>query len=398
MLILFWVFFPSSGFSRNVILFVGDGMGQAVITAARWEKALSKQTLALDSIEFTAFSKTHSADDIVTDSAAGATALACGAKTNNGSLGVDTGGKKLQTLAEIVKATGRSVGMVTNTRITHATPAAFYAHIAARDDEDTIASQLLRSDLDLALGGGRRHFQQNQLDSGKWTLCKTYQALISEGASSKKPVLGLFAKSHLAYMTDRKGETDEPTLTQMTEFAVNLLKKNRKGFFLMVEGGRIDHAEHDNNVKEAIYEMIELDNAIQKAQQIISSDKKLKESTLVLVTSDHETGGLAINGYLQPGSSMIDRIVEARQDHLLKAFKPKDVSYPILSFATGPKAAGTPKGMEIAAHTGVDVPVYAWGIGAENVHGTLDNTDIFHIMKKFLLENKRHDKRSGHHS
>ncbi|MBI4055314.1 MAG: alkaline phosphatase [Elusimicrobia bacterium] len=356
---------PPPLLAKNVILFIGDGMGPAVLTATRLYHKGAAGSLILDSLPYVAITKTYSADNRVTDSAAGATAIATGQKTKNNALSQDVtsipgkkNGKNLKTIAEIAREMGKAVGIVTTTRITHATPAAFYAHVHHREQENEIARQLLESAFDLFLGGGLKKFNSEALQANKkFTVVYTRQELFQKGLRTERPLLGLFQPDHLTYMADRDvSHRSQPTLSDLTSFALQKLSQNEKGYFLMVEGGRIDLAEHENLARHAISETLELDHAVRTAIRLA----RLKE-TLLLVTADHETGGLAINGY------------PSHDEDLL----------PYLSFATGPQS---PVKKEFADHTGVDIHTYAIGKGARRIHGTLDNTELFEIMWKVLKD------------
>ncbi|MEK7390212.1 MAG: alkaline phosphatase [Elusimicrobiota bacterium] len=356
---------PSAAFAaKNVVLFIGDGMGQAVITAARLHYHGARGSLGLERMPYTAFSKTYSLDSTVTDSAAGATALATGRKVANGELSMSSGAV-LATVAELAKLSGKSVGIVSTTRLTHATPAAFYGHVKDRDGEGDLARQLLNSNFDVFLGGGLKKFDPALiLKAGKFELVRTRSELVRAASSplsgrERKPLLGLFNNDHLSYEVDRSSTSEEPSLAELTDAALAVLRRNPKGFFLMVEGGRIDHAEHENHAARALGEMNAFDAAISLALGRVDLGE-----TLVIVTSDHETGGVSLNGYPAHGESLL--------------------TYPNLTFASGPGQALTPPvallADDSAKHTAVDVPVYAAGAGAQAVHGVMENTDLFPIM------------------
>ncbi|HLG19382.1 MAG TPA: alkaline phosphatase [Bdellovibrionota bacterium] len=363
--------------AKNIILFIGDGLGTTTITATRVYFRSARGNLAIDRLPYTAMLKTYASDKVVTDSAAAATALASGVKTKNDVLGEDESavpgtkdGKSTITVAELAKKAGKAVGLVTTTRITHATPAAFYAHIHHRDLEKQIAEELLHSSFDLFLGGGRKYFDVGRLrKEGEIEVISTAEELATVGKKygnlpPPHPILGLFHEDHMSYESDRKAKgVTEPSLPEMTEAAIAILSRNPRGFFLMVEGGRIDHAAHTNRIQDLLMETFIFDRAIEQALALTST-----KDTLVLVTADHETAGVSLNGYPDHG---------------------QDISaYPFLTFVSRPgqKANPTlalPYG-EDALHTGTDVPLYASGPGAREVHGTLDNTDLFPIMKKAL--------------
>lgn len=379
---ILWAGIQGAWAAKNIILFIGDGMGQGIVTATRIKYQKAPGQLHMDALPYTAVVKTYSHDSLVTDSAAAATAIGCGAKTLNDVLGQDStavagrkDGRPVECISEIAKKKGKSVGLVTTTEITHATPAAFYAKINHRDLATEIGQQLLKSNFDLFLGGGKKYFDTSAMAKDPSLALKTNKEdLKSDKDSSdlgRKKIVGLFADKHLSYELTRPVESAEPSLVQMTFYAINLLKNNKKGFFLMVEGGRIDHALHANKTAEALREAHEFDKAIGYAIQHLNKSGLMKD-TLVLVTADHETGGLSINGYPPHG-------VDVAQ-------------FPHTSYASGPGAEGKPPFALIlpagedksALHTGIDVTLFATGPGAQEVHGTWENTAIFELMKKHL--------------
>jgi len=382
--------------AKNVILLVGDGMGFPQLTLARIEKAgenlseYSSVELSMDRMEASGYVSTYSANSFVTDSAPAATAIATGDKTNNGVIGQDAtavqgikDGKNLTTILEMAEKAGLSTGLITTTRITHATPAAFYAHVDNRDNESEIADQLLLSNVDVILGGGLQYFVgKNQTDpTGKAGKRTDDKNLLSEfklqdyvaayngsafqnvDANSTERLLGLFDSSHMLYELERRSSPDqEPSLADMTKKAISILSKNTKGFFLMVEGGRIDHAGHERNLSKIVADTLAFDDAVNASLDFALHDGR----TLVVVTADHECGGLVLQpeNLVQYESGSIDPIF---------ASGTTKTSGPRYDFITE---------MEEATHTAVDVPIMASGPGAEMIcGGKIDNTQIFQIMK-----------------
>jgi len=385
--------------AKNVILLIGDGMGFPQLTLARIDKAgenLSEYAsveLFMDGMEQTGYVSTFSANSFVTDSAPAATAMATGHKTNNGVIGQDAtavpkkmDGKNLTTILELAEKAGLSTGLITTTRITHATPAAFYAHVDNRDNESEIADQLSKSNVEVILGGGLQYFvgKNDSVPTGKESKRNDDRNLLADFASqgyafvhngtafqkvdAKKTekLLGLFESSHLQYELERQSAKEmDPSLAEMTEKAIGILSKNPKGFFLMVEGGRIDHAGHERNLSKIVTDTLAFDEAVETALDFATQNN----NTLVLITADHECGGLV----LQP-----ENLAEYEGG----------VIDPI--FASGTARTSGPRydfitEMDEATHTAVDVPVMASGPGAEKVsHGKLDNTQIFEIMKEAL--------------
>ena len=403
----------------GAVLFIGDGMGPAYVTVTRVARGGSRGTLRIDGLPYTALSRTYSADSPVTDSAAAATAMACGQKTVNGVLGEDASaiyarqdGARLESIAVWAKKRGMRVGLVTTTTVTHATPAAFYASEKDRENEAGIAKQAVASGIDLLLGGGRKFFPdelRTQARTGGWTVVETAGDLRAI-AGLDRHVLGLFAEGHLPYQPEielaRKdaeggspagsgapGARDVPTLPEMTRWAIDRLKGSGQPFFLMVEGGRIDHAGHANWARTLVDETAAFDEAVG-----IAVDGLDPKTALVLVTADHETGGLALNGYPDEKDGIWSTYRDPQGDK-------GDGPYPVVTFSSGPgtkrqtrrpphgeddaRPSGIPLGS--AAHTGVDVALYAWGAGAELVHGTLDNTAVYDILRT-QLEGTSHAK------
>lgn len=393
---------PASGSDEqtiNVILMIGDGMGFSQTTLARMDKAdrnlalYENTSLRMDEMERAGYVSTYSANSLVTDSAPASTAMATGEKTNNGVISQDSqavqgirDGRNLTTILEMAEKAGLSTGVVTTTRITHATPAAFYAHVDNRDNESEIADQLLTSGVEVALGGGLSYFLGGNDTSpaggkGKRSddrnlieeaTCKGYAFVYNGTAFDELDVenttklLGLFENSHMLYELQRLNSSNrEPSLADMTGTSIDILSRNPKGFFLMVEGGRIDHACHERSLDNTSADTLAFDEAVGRALDFASSNNR----TLVIVTADHECGGLV----LQPAD--------------LDTYEAGGVK-PVFGSGTtkteGPRYDFITE-MEEATHTAVDVPIMASGPGSELVgQGRMDNTDIFLVMKKAL--------------
>ncbi|MDX7855433.1 alkaline phosphatase [Aeromonas caviae] len=420
---------PPEPRAKNVIFFLGDGMGLNTLTASRIYGVGEEGSLTIDTLPETAFIKTFSHDAQVTDSAPSMAAYMTGVKSNNGVISMDSdatqesdcsqsGGKAVTTLLELAKADGRGTGVVTTTRVTHATPAATYAHICNRDLEADIAVQMvpggsgynsaLREGLDVVLGGGSGFFLpsadkgkridgRNLIDEMK---AKGYQfaATLDElnQADASKPLLGLFGSSHMKYDLDRPAS--EPSLAQMTLAAIKQLKDKEKGYFLMVEGGRIDHALHDTNAKRALQDTLAFDNAIQAAiNEVKKTDPELK-NTLIVVTADHDHT-MTINGYSAKGNKVLDLVKNADGSTQNDADgKP----FTTLVFGNGPnrqdqrptltsdevmaddylQETGVKLGSE--THGGGDVMLFAGGAGSSQFKGTLDNTRVFGKLREAL--------------
>ncbi len=367
--------------AKNAILFIGDGMGPTQMTAGRLYKGGSFYKMNYENFTHTGYSKTYSSDTYTTDSAAGATALATGVKSYNGSISMtdpkwekDHKSKPLQTIADLAKAAGKSVGIITTTRITHATPACYFAHVLQRDSEAEIAEQVLTSEVDLWIGGGREFFTPKK-EGGKREDGKNILRLMEDkgahvvnsldGMKNIKTldhqVLALFSDSHIAY---KQSGQSEAMLDDMVEEAIRLLSQNPKGYFLIVEGGRVDHASHINQEEKMMAEMVDLDNAVGYAMKTVDLG-----DTLIVITADHETAGASISGYgpheIAEGKRILGNTIPRKK---------MEKKRPILTWATGP--GRSLYNMYSAAHTAVDVPIGAIGAGAHYFSGWMDNTQI----------------------
>lgn len=301
---------------KNVIFMIGDGMGSEQLWAG-W--LANKGRLNIVTLPVTGFSCTTSASHTVTDSAAGGTALACGHKAINGHVGLTPSGHSVVSLLNLAEEQGKSTGLVVTKDITDATPAAFYAHVADRRMAAEIAAQLPASGAEFVRGGGHAHFTDEQL------------AAMREGGMDVE----LTAEKHMA-PASRRGDV----LPQDVARALEVLSANEKGFFLMVEGSQIDTACHANDLREMVYEMLDFDKAV----GVVLEWMKTHPDTLLVITADHQTGGL----------SLLD----------------------------GDKEKGSVRGVFTTDwHSGITVPVYAAGAGAAPFGGIHDNTGVFELIK-----------------
>jgi alkaline phosphatase len=288
---------------ENVIVLVGDGMGFDHIQTT----AFVHDSLEMESFDATGYTKTYQLDGQVTDSAAAGTALATGFKAYNGQVSVygpkpDT---KVTTLLEVAENLGMSTGLVSTTRITHATPAAYGAHNRNRDNEGEIAGDLVESGAEVLLGGGMREWSDERLSAAEEAGYEVVTDSSELQETTADQLLGLFSDSHVPYVLDRADET--PSLTDMFEAAIPRLEGD-DGFFMMVEGGRIDHAAHGNDVFSVVAETREFDDVVGMALDYAAEN----EDTLVVVTSDHETGGMATgDDYGEPIDTQKIRQAEA---------------------------------------------------------------------------------------
>ncbi|MBN2863137.1 MAG: alkaline phosphatase [Bacteroidales bacterium] len=320
---------------RNVILMIGDGMGVDAVYAAM---SVSKLPLNMEKCPVTGFQKTYSENRYITDSGASGTAIATGKKTNNGAIGVDPAGNRLRSVLEIAEENGLATGLVSTSAVTHATPASFIAHQANRNNYEDIAADFLKTDIDVFIGGGYDHFAKradnlNLIDSLKARGYAVETSMNSIIGSTSPKLAGLIAPEHSPYRLNGRGEM----LSLATRKAIDLLKEDRDGFFLMVEGSQIDWAAHAHHADTLVSEVLDFDQAAGVALDFAKTDGH----TLVIITADHETGGVTIIG----GNNKIQSVR--------------------LSFST-------------TEHSAVMVPVFSYGPGSDKFSGVYDNTDIFH--------------------
>lgn len=325
---------------KNIILLIGDGMGVSQVFSAI---TANKGKINMSQMPYVGFSLTQSADQYITDSGAGGTALSTGYKTYNGAIGVDVNGDSIPTILEIAEQNGLATGLISTATITHATPASFIAHQPQRTMYEEIAADFLKVDIDVFIGGGMKYFttrtdERNLITELEQKNYQVFNSLQAAAGVENGPLAILTAQDHNNTYPER-GEL----LTDATQMAINLLKKQQNGFFMMVEGSMIDWGGHDNITSYIVKETLDFDRAIGKALEFAADNKE----TLVIVTADHETGGLSI-----VGGNMAEGKVSGR-------------------FSSGD-------------HTAVMVPVFAYGAGAENFAGTYQNTEIFKKMADLL--------------
>ena len=465
-----------SGKAKNVILFVGDGMGISTVTAARilagqLEGEMGEEhQLSFETMPFSGFVKTYNVDAQTPDSAGTMTAMASGVKTDAGVIGIDEAvergncasgkGHELVTSLELAEIAGKATGIISTARITHATPAATYAKSAERNWEDIsdmpasaatcedIASQLVNFEanlearfsgvdvdgIDVVMGGGRRHFLpkdaafnsadavsavegdrtdnrdltaewKTKYPNGTYVMDQTGFDAISDDATK---VFGLFNESHMQYEADRANDVaGEPSLSQMTKKAINVLDNNEQGFFLTVESGRIDHAHHAGNAYNALNDTIELAKAVKVAMQNTNP-----EETLIVVTADH-SHVFTIAGYPKRGNPILGKVVGVGKTE--PSLAADDMPYTTVGYTNGLGyrdlgnetdadasylAAAVTGRVDLTnvdtttpgfhqeslvplsseTHAGEDVGVYAMGPGAHLVTGTNEQSFLFHVM------------------
>ncbi|XP_041837065.1 alkaline phosphatase, tissue-nonspecific isozyme [Melanotaenia boesemani] len=433
--------------AKNLILFLGDGMGVPTVTAARILKGqLNGQSgeetqLEMDKFPFVSLAKTYNTDAQVPDSAGTATAYLCGVKANEGTVGVSaasvrsqcntTEGNEVTSILRWAKDSGKSVGIVTTTRVNHATPSAAYAHCVDRDwysDNEMpaealqagckdIARQLFENipNIDVVMGGGRKYmFPKNMSDveypdiakySGtrkdgrnlvtEWTdrmkdknghYVWNKKQLLSLNPNNVDYLLGIFEPMDLSYDLERNSDSD-PSLTEMVDVAIKILRKNPNGFYLLVEGGRIDHGHHEGKAKQALYETVEMDRAIGRADLLTSI-----HDTLTVVTADH-SHVFSFGGYTFRGNSIFGLapiLSDVDQKPFTSILYGNGPGYKLVNGARENVSsinykennyqaqAAVPLSSE--THGGDDVAVFAKGPLAHLLHGVNEQNYIPHVM------------------
>ncbi|MFK8016384.1 MAG: alkaline phosphatase [Gammaproteobacteria bacterium] len=440
--------------ARNVILFVGDGMSLDTITSARILAGQSAggsgedHQLTFEKLPHTALMKTYTTDMQVPDSAGTATAMLGGVKTRSGFVGVgedaapdnctSTRASKIESFLELMETRGKATGVISTARITHATPAAAYAHVPKRGWEIAvseaahtggcidIATQLADFDLgdgiEVVLGGGRGMFLPADMSDPEYpnkngarvdgrNLIDEWQTRYGAGArfvwnatqlaaldaTKTERIMGLFEPSHMMFEADRRSsDADEPSLAELTGFAIKRLQQQTEGYFLLVEGGRIDHAHHGGNAARALHDTVALDMAVKKALSAVDLD-----DTLVIVTADHGHV-LSFSGYPRRGNPILGKVAvhdptSATGERLAR--DANDLPYTTLSYGNGPgyhsprrdlenvdttdinfqQDASVPLSSE--THSGTDVIVFADGPSADLFRGVHEQNYVYHVMR-----------------
>lgn len=326
---------------KNVILMIGDGMGLAQMHAAM---VVNNNTLNIERCKVVGLTRTQAIDDFITDSGASGTAIATGCKTVNGAIAVTPQGEELKTILEYAEDAGLSTGLVSTSSITHATPATFIAHQMSRKEYEHIALDFLNTDIEIFVGGGLDHFTKRKdgrdlvvelKEKGYFVATSLDELRNSEGHK----VAGLLADVHLPKASEGRGNMLEVSV----EKSLEILSADPDGFFLMVEGSQIDWGGHDKDRDYIISEALDFDRAVGSALDFADRNGE----TLVIVTADHETGGMAIrNG--DPEKGIVD--VDFTSDD----------------------------------HTGIMVPVFAYGPGSLEFGGIYENTGLFFRMMDAL--------------
>jgi len=336
---------PPSSKVKNIILLIGDGMGLTQISAGMYSQG---NKTALERFPIVGLHKSHASNKLVTDSAAGATAFACGIKTYNGAIGVDQDTMAVETILEKASKQGKKTGLVASSTIVHATPASFFSHNKSRKNYYEIADDLAKSSVDFFIGGGKQYFTQR--DENRKDLYVELRAKGFNVSDFFEQELGLYkpdVTKKYGFLTSNKDplpvSQGRDYLPLASKMAIDyLVASEESGFFLMIEGSQIDWGGHANDAEYVVSEFIEFDKIIGSVLDFAEKDGE----TLVIVTADHETGGLAI----QPESTM---------DSLQFAFTS-------------------------TYHTGTMIPVFAYGPEASRFAGIYENTKIYTKMMKAL--------------
>lgn len=392
----------------GIILFIGEGLGSGRLAAARIYSAGADTPLTLDSLPYTAFLKNYSLDFATPDEAAAATALATGVKVKNGAIGVDAAGKSLMNMLELARESGRMTGLVTNGLLTNVTPASFYAHASKQDHPEFARVLTEDAKIDLVLGGGSAAFVPetngghrsdgrdllSELQDAGYDLVRSLEELEEVPRWRRPRLFGLFSMKELASADDDDAQGDEPSLADMVRRAIELLQFNSGGYLLVVDAGLMRKAAQENDGQRTLLETIELDRAVSVALRYAGA------KSTILVCGDVAIGGLNLNG-LPPREQAGPALLESRTAVI-----------PWLTWATGPNGVKNPPTStdpispaeklaepleapahirepaafyaESALHTADDVSAFGSGLGADALHGTLESTAIFDIIRDNL--------------
>lgn len=423
---------------KYVIYLIGDGLASTQRQVSEYylqhKTGDDSARLVMNSFPVSGINTTHSLDSLVTDSAASATSLAAGVKTDNGMIAMLPDGTKVRTILDAAQDKGMATGLVTTTRLTHATPAAFASKNVHRDNENEIADDYLASNVDYFAGGGYRHFvsgdQSRRSDTNDLVAGfqeKGYKTFVGEDTTTTfrgyEPIAGdkvfaAFTSSHLPYEIDRQKDNSTPSLAELTEKGFDLLKQNEDGFFIMIEGGRIDHAAHANDIASTVYDTLAFDQAVAKA---VDFYHQFPEETLIVVAGDHETGGMGMgfgNNYFMNMENIVSNAPSIEDElqgkyqgdkkaffsHIKEAYNLENLDEEEIALInTAMKAVDEkdpmakenyggydPVAIAVAhitskragiywtsfAHTATQLPLSAMGVQADKFGGFKDNTDV----------------------
>ncbi|MFV8828213.1 alkaline phosphatase [Alkalihalobacterium sp. APHAB7] len=399
---------------NNVIFMIPDGFSTSYATNYRIYKGSEESSL--DPL-LVGMMKTKSANNWVTDSAAAATAMATGYKTNNDMISISSDGKPLETILEATKKAGKVTGLVATSTVTHATPAAFAAHVSSRESKAEVALQMVEK-VDVLLGGGKRNFLPQssgglqkdrnlieELQHKGYSFIENRDELLKHQEYTSK-LLGLFAAGPMSPELDRH-VTEQPSLAEMTTAAITSLSQHPEGFFLMVEGSQIDWAGHAHDAAWAMKDI----EAFEKAVEVVLDFAEKDQHTLVVVGGDHDTGGMSVGGYgaylskadvlrdvKATGKYMAEQLNSKRSNakEVLKKYanieltkeeakrikkaEAEELGY-VINTITSERAY---IGWTTKVHSGLDVPLYAYGPASDWFRGSIDNTDVPKLMAKAM--------------
>ncbi|GEL07388.1 alkaline phosphatase [Salisediminibacterium halotolerans] len=418
---------------KNVIMMIGDGMGMGQIEVTRLLEHGKEGILSMEEMPHSALMRTYSANNWVTDSAAAGTGIATSEKTDNGVLGMSPDGEELDSVLKLFQEHDRSVGVVSNNTVTDATPAAFTANVEDRGGQDEIARQMYEEEYDVMLGGGEDYWLPDEQDGDN-----LIEELEEKGYDTPTDrdelldiddpdqLLGLFHPSFMTYKNDYDlRDSNEPSLEEMTEVALESLSQDDNGFFAMIEGARIDHAAHAADIPGVWQETIEFDRTVADVREWASD----RDDTLVVVLADHETMGVTASETMDKealrnvegspeyyveekfdfdedeGKFTTESVQSVMQEYAGVEMSDEDVAdlneyiydedgelkfpheqgWEVGSFIADYHGAGimsreVREGSSTGGHSADMVPVFAEGLGAENFDGTYDNTDIVQLI------------------
>ena len=396
---------------RNVILIVPDGCSVPIWATIRAMTVGTDGELNIDTLPVQSRCRTYAANAMITDSAAAGTALSTGEKTRVGVLGLNAmtvrgdslTGRPLETILEKAKERGYATGVVSTASVLHATPAAFYAHRADRDWYALIAGDLATAGIDVVMGGGREYMlprnatgpegnpskrtdDRNIIDEMRrngYTILQDKVGFDAYDPEKGDKMLGIFNANHMQYEYDRlRDKAGEPPLWEMTGKALDLLSMNKKGFFLLVEAARIDHAGHDHDTIRFLWDGVACDKTVGVAKRFAEKHK----NTLVIVVPDHGTGGPHLVGAYEVDNG--DSTLVSYNDAGFVHYTLNEDGFPVLD--NGKPVAV--KWVDWGGHTGEDVALAAMGPGSDKLTGLVQNTDIRRIMEEHLKMTEEDEK------
>lgn len=396
----------------SIILFIGEGLSPSRLAATRVYGGGADSQLSLDSMESAALLTNYSNDFAAPDQAAAATALATGTKTNNRAIGIDPKGRTIRNIIELAHESGRACGLVTNTNLTDATAAAFYAHTSNGNDRENIALEFVKENrIDIALGGGAADFLPTTKDGNRhderdlllemrrngYDIVRSKAELEVVPRWRRPKLFGVFSKTEFSYAGQVATGREQPSLADMVRRAIELLQFNPKGYLLVVDAGLMRKAAQENNGERTLSETIELDRALASARSY-SGNK-----SMILLAGDSAIGGLTLNGF------------PFRRDSGVAILGLNSSGYPWLTWATGPHglkrygAADMPGSAEqgggpypqqkaereapsepaaiysqTATNTVEDVVLFGTGPGTQSIRGIMDSTNVFRIIRDNL--------------